>query len=160
MIEMNDMKPDHEPCGCDAQYGDPHIGNCEQEECPFCHQQLIGCDCVYKLLGIDQSNTIELTKTQMKRWDQRLRAKGLVLYGKEVRYKASNTWTSKERDRVIALICETAELTMKNGVKISCRQVTGWIKRIQLLRSADPVFLEMNRNHFITGAPLTWKPPS
>ncbi|MBI1957053.1 MAG: hypothetical protein HYS44_01165 [Candidatus Niyogibacteria bacterium] len=59
------------------------------EECPFCHCQLIGCDCRYEHLGLDpeQEPTFSegLNDEQAERWDKILRGKGLIPYGKETR---------------------------------------------------------------------------
>lgn len=30
---------------CDVGKGEQHIGGCDVEECPFCHGQIISCDC-------------------------------------------------------------------------------------------------------------------
>ena len=43
-------------CGdCGTKEGQLHILGCDMEGCPFCGNQLISCQCVYKKLGIDVS---------------------------------------------------------------------------------------------------------
>jgi hypothetical protein len=39
-------------CGdCNISLGGFHHINCDQEECPVCHQQLIGCGCALQAEG-------------------------------------------------------------------------------------------------------------
>jgi len=69
--------------GCGAHEGACHEFGCDMERCPFCGQQLIGCDCVYKILKIDASKgtwTYEngLTARTRKKWIKRLETKGRV----------------------------------------------------------------------------------
>lgn len=78
-------------CGCGAKHGEFHKPGCDIEECPFCHRQLISCDCSDDLLGIDSREeptfSQGLTEEQQERWDQLLREKGLIPVGSEIRFK-------------------------------------------------------------------------
>ena len=81
-----------EQCSCGALEGQFHEPGCDMELCPFCRGQLLGCSCVYDKLGlIDRSRygpdtaylpPFEyhngLSQAQSIRWDQILRAAGLV----------------------------------------------------------------------------------
>lgn len=75
---------------CGAKPGDFHQAGCDMEECPFCHQQLITCNCCYEQLGIDSSQeptySNGLNEEQAKKWNELLRVKGLVPYGQETRF--------------------------------------------------------------------------
>ena len=75
-------------CGC--LEGELHELGCDQEECPFCGEQLISCDCMYEILGLVDSSkygpetcflppqTYEdgLTPEQEERWTDALNEKG------------------------------------------------------------------------------------
>jgi hypothetical protein len=67
-----------------------HLPGCDMEECPFCRNQLISCDCCYKYLGIDSSQepvySEGLNEEQEKQWEKILKKKGLILYGREQRF--------------------------------------------------------------------------
>jgi hypothetical protein len=70
---------------CGAKEGELHQTGCDMERCPFCGGQLISCDCVYKLLNIDNSKGTwayehGLTNEQSQQWDKLLKAKGLIPY--------------------------------------------------------------------------------
>lgn len=38
---------------CGVAPGEIHVHGCDVERCPNCGHQLIGCDCVYEVCGID-----------------------------------------------------------------------------------------------------------
>jgi hypothetical protein len=42
---------EHRCHDCGAREGELHQRGCDMERCPFCHGQLIGCDCAYEKLG-------------------------------------------------------------------------------------------------------------
>ena len=75
------------PCKCGAKAGEFHEPGCEVEECPFCHRQLISCDCAEDKLGIDPAqepaHSEGLSEEQQTEWDRILREKGLIPYGNE-----------------------------------------------------------------------------
>jgi hypothetical protein len=49
------MKTKIETCGdCGVEEGDYHEDGCDQQICPFCGRQLICCECVYILVGIEK----------------------------------------------------------------------------------------------------------
>ncbi len=37
---------------CGVLPGEFHVHGCDEERCPLCHFQLIGCDCVYEVNGL------------------------------------------------------------------------------------------------------------
>lgn len=45
--------PNPRDCRCGAVPGGLHVEGCDKERCAICGGQLIGCDCVYVLSGID-----------------------------------------------------------------------------------------------------------
>src|SRR5258706_8385867 len=65
-------------CGdCGTKEGQLHILGCDMEGCPFCGNQLISCQCVYKKLGIDVSPgswaySHGLTDAQQEDWEKLL----------------------------------------------------------------------------------------
>ncbi len=67
---------------------------CDWEECPFCHNQLLSCDCCYELLGIDANKepvySQGLNKEQQTKWWTILKCKGQIPYGKETRFGKIN----------------------------------------------------------------------
>jgi hypothetical protein len=45
--ELLDWKADEKPChDCFAIKGEFHVPGCDVEECPVCHGQALGCDCI------------------------------------------------------------------------------------------------------------------
>jgi len=76
--------------GCGVEAGKFHEPGCLREECPFCHGQLVSCDCCYEHLKLDpeQEPTYShgLNEEQQKEWDKILREKGLIPYGSETMY--------------------------------------------------------------------------
>lgn len=75
---------------CGVEVGKFHKPGCDIEECPFCHNQLISCDCCYEHLGLDseQEPTFSegLNEEQQGKWDKILREKGLIPHGSETRF--------------------------------------------------------------------------
>jgi hypothetical protein len=82
-------------CGdCYCKEGELHIAGCDNERCPFCGGQLISCDCVYKILNIQDftkytEETYYLspniyengpTQEQNKEWKKILDMKGRIPY--------------------------------------------------------------------------------
>jgi len=71
-------------CGdCGTKEGQLHILGCDMEGCPFCGNQLISCQCVYKKLGIDISPgswaySHGLTEAQQNDWEKLLSDKGRI----------------------------------------------------------------------------------
>lgn len=50
-LDFNPDMDDRDVChDCNAGLGQYHHWNCDAERCPFCHGQLIGCDCDVKVL--------------------------------------------------------------------------------------------------------------
>lgn len=45
--------------GCDCKEGEIHQLWCDMEECPFCGEQLIGCQCVHKIMGTTMGHLSE-----------------------------------------------------------------------------------------------------
>ncbi len=46
--ERDDWGADAKPChDCRVFKGELHVVGCDAEECPICHNQLLGCDCPY-----------------------------------------------------------------------------------------------------------------
>ena len=84
---MSDEKRCHD---CGVKIGEFHKLGCDMEECPFCHHQLISCDCCYTHLKLDpeQEPTYSegLNDEQSEAWDKILREKGLIPYGSETRF--------------------------------------------------------------------------
>lgn len=70
---------------CGVREGKVHKPGCDWEECPFCHWQLISCNCVCELLGVDPDEW--LTNNQEKEWNKLLRKKGLIRFGSELKMK-------------------------------------------------------------------------
>ena len=63
---------------CGAPEGGIHDGGCDMEICPFCHGQLLCCDCVFEKLGIPQDT--ELTKEQCQTFSKMLEEAGRIPY--------------------------------------------------------------------------------
>ena len=83
------MREDKRCHDCHANEGEFHVPGCDAEVCPFCREQLIGCNCAYHHLGLwddDAALPIEevyengLNETQAAEWDRILKAKGLIPY--------------------------------------------------------------------------------
>ena len=69
---------------CGTKEGQLHVLGCDMERCPFCSNQLISCQCVYKKLGIDVSPgawaySHGLTDAQQGDWKKLLSDKGRIL---------------------------------------------------------------------------------
>lgn len=43
---------------CGVAPGERHVGGCDVERCPMCKMQLISCNCIYKVNGMNP-NTLE-----------------------------------------------------------------------------------------------------
>ncbi len=149
-------------CSCGAKKGRPHKPPCEYEECPFCHGQLISCDCCYKILGIDPDKeptySNGLTKKQEQQWNARLKEIGLIPEGSEVRRRAG-IWTPEYRTTIIEAISREMALAAHSDEYISSDRIILWSSRISLLATASNVMLEMNRGHILQGRTLIWSPP-
>ena len=70
---------------CNVKEGELHELGCDMETCPFCRNQLISCDCCYKLLNIKHTpETWEyhngLTDEQEEQWSRMLDVKGRIPY--------------------------------------------------------------------------------
>jgi hypothetical protein len=68
---------------CGTKEGQLHVLGCDMERCPFCSNQLISCQCVYKKLGIDVSPgawaySHGLTDAQQGDWKKLLSDKGRI----------------------------------------------------------------------------------
>lgn len=50
---MTNEQAETRNCGCGATPGDLHRPGCDVERCPRCKHQLIGCDCIYEVNGMD-----------------------------------------------------------------------------------------------------------
>lgn len=74
---------------CRVKIGEIHIPGCDWEECPFCHRQLISCNCCYEHLKLDSEKepifSQGLTDKQIEIWEKILNKKGLIPYGNESR---------------------------------------------------------------------------
>ena len=75
---------------CNARAGDYHMPGCDVEECPFCHEQLISCNCCYEIMHIDPDKeptySNGLNDEQEEMWDKILRDRGLIPFGSETRF--------------------------------------------------------------------------
>jgi len=50
-LDFNPNMEDGDFChDCNAKKGQYHHWNCDAEQCPFCHEQLVGCDCDVEVL--------------------------------------------------------------------------------------------------------------
>lgn len=142
-------------CICGGKHGRLHKPPCEHEECPFCHEQLMFCDCCYILLKIDPDSQ-ELNKRQETEWNKLLRQKGLIRVGSGVMYRADKNWTDTKRKEVIAAIATEMSCDQNpDTARIKC-----WSERLTALTKATSVFLEMNQGHILRGDPVEWNPPS
>jgi hypothetical protein len=70
---------------CPALEGEYHEPGCDVEGCPFCGDQLISCDCCFKMLNVDRppgTRVYEfgLTRKQQMQWERMLNDKGRVLF--------------------------------------------------------------------------------
>jgi hypothetical protein len=88
---------------CSCKIGEYHAPGCDMEECPFCHSQLISCDCCYELLGIDSSKepvySQGLNDIQGELWQKKLEEKGFIKYGDETRFNIiKETFKIKESE--------------------------------------------------------------
>jgi hypothetical protein len=68
---------------CGTKEGQLHVLGCDMERCPFCGNQLISCQCVYKKLRIDVSPgawaySHGLTDAQQKDWEKLVSDKGRI----------------------------------------------------------------------------------
>lgn len=87
---MDKSSPKCHDCG--VEEGEVHWYGCEVEVCPFCGEQLIGCDCKYRALGLysrkkytKETQYIQpeafnhgLTEVQDEQWRSILEEKGLI----------------------------------------------------------------------------------
>lgn len=149
-------------CLCGARHGQFHKPSCGYEECPFCHTQLIGCDCRYILLGLDQEKeptySHGLNNKQRKQWEILLRKKGLIRHGYEIQPKAYVNWNDVERKKLVSSILEDMIACATKKHTVSSNKVTRWSERLNALTTATSVFLEMNREHVLRGKPIKWRP--
>ena len=150
-------------CSCGGKHGRLHKSSCEHEECPFCHQQLMFCDCCYILLGVDSSkepvHSQGLDEKQQKAWDKMLRHKGRVRVGDEVGCRAAENWTELKRKEAVAAVANEMSLAATKSAEFGAAHVIRWSERLKALASASSVFLEMNQNHILRGGPVEWAPP-
>lgn len=70
---------------CGISEGQIHHYGCDMEECPFCGEQLISCQCAYRMLYIDVREGTwayenGLTKEQEHQWLEKLEQKGRIPY--------------------------------------------------------------------------------
>lgn len=82
-------------CGdCGVKEGELHEYGCDMEDCPFCGDQLLGCDCMYKELNLFDETKYNketgylpketyydgLNKKQELKWEKILNEKGRHTY--------------------------------------------------------------------------------
>lgn len=87
------------PChDCGIARGELHGKSCDSEECPFCHHQLLSCNCcvtigmikIRRPPDIDPEVweptcwSLDMSESQLKRWYGILSRKGRIPFGKEV----------------------------------------------------------------------------
>lgn len=79
-------------CGdCGVKEGEFHKPGCGMERCPFCHGQLISCDCIYDMLGMRDNHRYPTTSglppeiygggpsdEMQERFDKLLEEQGLI----------------------------------------------------------------------------------
>ena len=78
-------------CECGVSEGQLHIFGCRREFCPFCELEMVGCDCVYDLIGLrhrgnppetdwlpPESYSGGLNDEQEQRWLATLEARGRI----------------------------------------------------------------------------------
>ena len=99
---------------CPALEGEYHEPGCDVERCPFCGDQLISCDCCYKMLNIDHAPGTRvyefgLTRKQQMQWERLLNDKGRVPF---ILYP--NMWPSAVN---FGLRCSAFQI--KNGSSMS-----------------------------------------
>ena len=157
-------RTENRDCGiCGRRPGRLHKPSCECEECPFCHQQLMDCDCCYILLKIDPEkepvHSKGLDEKQGKAWYKLLRQKGLIRVGSEIRHRAAENWTDTKRKEAVAAIAIEMVSAAKDH-KVNVAEINRFSERLTALVSKSSVFLEMNKNHILRGDPIEWNPPS
>ena len=83
---FKNRRRERQKCGaCGVSEGELHELGCDQERCPCCGNQLIGCDCFDHLLKLDHppgtvwcKHPLTLTKKQWQKWERLLSDKGRV----------------------------------------------------------------------------------
>ena len=66
---------------CGVVEGEFHVPGCDAERCPFCGGQLVSCNCMNKHFDIDYG--ADPSSDQFIKWEELLKEKGLIPYGKE-----------------------------------------------------------------------------
>lgn len=72
-------------CGCGVGLGEQHKPCCQWEQCPFCGNQLFGCQCWQKPFGIiedDKGDCRDMTEAEEIEWERIIKEKA-ILFGNE-----------------------------------------------------------------------------
>ncbi len=90
LLPAREAYPDQK-CACGVKWDKFHRWGCDYEECPFCFQQLVQCNCCYIFLelncNLEPVHSRGLIDRQEREWRRILRKRGRIPNGEETRFQ-------------------------------------------------------------------------